>query len=182
VITFNILLGFGEWRMKKKISKINFYEGYLFERYFEEHNPVYAWEAYKICREKRRPVDKWILEYFDHVTSGMMALVDEAKGTQKGSDKKTRDKIYDALGMKRMGPWNLFRRYCTAEIRREGLSRILQGLQKENLYVVAKQVAEDMEVSPSLIYKWYYEWEKRYAAPDPDEMLKRMKKGRPKKK
>jgi hypothetical protein len=137
-------------------AKSLLYRGYLEERFHEEGNPVYAWEAYTICREEGIPVDSFVLGYLDRVAMQMMALLEEAKGTKKTSDRRTRDKVYDALGMKKRGPWNVFQRYHTAEINKEGLSRVLQGLREDNLDLVVKRIAKEMEVSRSQVYKWYY--------------------------
>lgn len=47
---------------------------------FREHNnPLFAWDAYILCRRKKLPIPEWVLEYFDNTASNLIMLDSETR-------------------------------------------------------------------------------------------------------
>src|SRR4051812_19808755 len=69
-------------------SRDNFLK-YLERSSKDEDNPLYAWWAFVICRERGAPLPKWVLAYLDHCAANLLRgeLQQNALGLKKSGHK-----------------------------------------------------------------------------------------------
>ncbi|HYA94238.1 MAG TPA: hypothetical protein VEK32_22345 [Thermodesulfobacteriota bacterium] len=138
----------------------------LLEDYFyDEGNPLYAWEAYAFCRKYKRAMPSWILGYFEQVAKELMELAEKKFSNQRASAL-----VYNALGMKRVHSRNVFDRYQIARRDREiwgrvcTLTRGRSRIKLEDAFdkVLSEMSSEGMEIPCDLAAakKAYYSLEK----------------------
>ncbi len=49
------------------------------DRYQADPNPLYAWQAYALCRERGMPVPEWVLKYLDTAVGDILQIQDDGK-------------------------------------------------------------------------------------------------------
>lgn len=75
------------------------------ERYEESRNPIFFWEALKICLDEKHPLPDWVSGYLLEAASKLLDLSELAQ--RQGLDKRASEKFYEALG----GVKNMFTRH-----------------------------------------------------------------------
>jgi hypothetical protein len=158
------LIDFEDASAKSEVSEFTLAVLELY--YDDEKNPLYAWEAYALCRREKRDIPGWVLRYFEQVAEKLLQITERDKElTQRASAE-----VYDALGMKVVPhSRNVFDRYQIAKRKREIWARVRflhGGESKLSLVEAFKQVLREMgekgmkiPVDMATIKKAYYDTE-----------------------
>ena len=75
--------------------------------YKEKQNPLFLWEALKLCYSNSHPLPYWVLNYFKESASNLIELSDR----QEKSEQRAAFEVYKALGMKEPGSGTIFSKY-----------------------------------------------------------------------
>jgi hypothetical protein len=146
----------------------------------DEKNPLYAWEAYALCRKEKRDIPGWVLRYFEQVAEKLLQITErDKKLIQRASAE-----VYDALGMKVVRhSRNVFDRYQIAKRKRDIWARVRflhEGETKLPLVEAFKQVFREMQergmkiqVDMPTIKKAYYDIEYEFHGDMVDEKPRR---------
>jgi hypothetical protein len=146
----------------------------------DEKNPLYAWEAYALCRKEKRDIPGWVHRYFEQVAQRLLQL---GEGDKKSSQRASAE-VYEALGMKVVPhSRNVFDRYQIAKRKKEIWARVRflhGGESKLPLVEAFKQVFREMRekgmkipVDMPTIKKAYYDTEYEFHGDTVDEKPRR---------
>jgi hypothetical protein len=162
------LIDFEDASAKSEVSEFTLA---VLDMYFDdEKNPLYAWEAYALCRKEKRDIPGWVHRYFEQVAERLLQL---GEGDKKLSRRASAE-IYEALGMKVVPhSRNVFDRYQIAKRKREIWARVRflhRGESKLPLVEAFKQVFSEIRekgmkipLDMPTIKKAYYDIDREFS-------------------
>jgi hypothetical protein len=121
----------------------------------ESKNPVFAWRAYRECREAGIDLPEWVLEYIDCVA----AAIDRLAGDPPAKN-KIAPALADALLMKSDGAGTVFSRAQDVKWIPLGMDVDRHISHGDKEYLAVTQAAAQNGVSPSTVWRAW----KRYQA------------------
>ena len=131
----------------------------LEEGFRKEKIPLYAWEAYLIARNNKRPIPDWVLNYLDSSARRLFGRM-----PRKGAA----NHVATALGLYSQGKGNIFTRYIGIRGIYPVVLDVMQRYAKhpeKSLRHHCADVAEKLgksgkDVSSVTIEKWYKQYRK----------------------
>ena len=149
----------------------------LEEGYKDIGNPLFAWEALKICREGSLSIPEWALKYFEEAASSLLDVADKTRNPDDNSKKRPSTEIPKALKMNKPGSIDVFDQYNNYYRDQEIIRRICGRLVKDTPDgIVANETLEDAKknvagekldgfgqkfVTEATVYRVYREWKRR---------------------
>ncbi len=115
--------------------------------YKEKQNPLFLWEALKLCYSNSHPLPYWVLNYFKESASNLIEL----SNRQEQSNKRTASEVYNALGMNKPGSGNIFSKYQIQQRDQKIIWKILDKAEYDeegdvkNIVKVMKEVTEELK-------------------------------------
>ncbi|MGD8993030.1 MAG: hypothetical protein PVI00_16350 [Desulfobacterales bacterium] len=119
-------------------------------------NPLFVWEAFKLCREHGKEVPDWVYEYFENVASNLLSLSER----EKMSKQRAANEVYEALEMSQLSPRDIFDRFSLYKRNQNIVQRIcslIEDKKKKVTHAVAA-VSEEMKLEYGTVRKIFYDW------------------------
>jgi hypothetical protein len=98
----------------------------LEEGYNDIGNPLFAWEALKICCEECLSIPGWALKYFEETSSNLLDVADKARNPDDNSKKRPSTEIPKALKMNQRGSIDVFDQYIKYHRNQELVRKVCQ--------------------------------------------------------
>ena len=135
------------WEMELDTILVNFQES---------KNPLFVWEAFKLCRDHGQKVPDWVFEYFDNVASNLISLSER----EKMSDQRAADEVYDVLGMSKFKPRDIFDRFALYKRNQNIVQKICNLIEDKKTKVThaMKAVSKEMKLEYGTVRKIFYDW------------------------
>jgi hypothetical protein len=156
----------------------------LRESYEKVKNPLFIWEAFKICREDFHAIPGWVLEYLDAVADKLLELPNKYESGDPGQ--RASADICSVLGMKKKkGARSVFSNYRHYKNNQEIVSKVCERIVKqtpqgivddEKVTHAMRKVAKEFNVEYGTVRKLYYEWLEKMELDELEKKIKRMKK------
>jgi hypothetical protein len=121
--------------------------------YKEKHNPLFLWEALKLCSCNYRPLPYWATNYFRDAAAKLLALA----ARQEKAGERAAFEVYRALGMKKPGSGNIFTQYQRRQREQKVIWKILDKAEFnekgeiENIVKLLKEVTEELKKEDSML-------------------------------
>jgi hypothetical protein len=149
----------------------------LKEGYDDIGNPIFAWEALKICREESLPIPEWALKYFEEAASSLLDVAEKARNPDDNSKKRPSTEIPKALRMNKRGSIDVFDQYNNYFRDQEIIRGLCNRLVKDTPDgIMANEILEDAKknvakeklegfgqkfVTEVTVYRVYRKWKRR---------------------
>ena len=135
------------WEMELDSLHINFQDS---------GNPLFIWGAFRLCREQGQEIPDWVFEYFENVASNLIAL---SEREEMSSDRASAE-VYEALGMKKLSPRDIFERFSLYKRNQDIVSKICYLIETEKAKIThaLTTVSEEKGLEFGTVRKIFYDW------------------------
>jgi hypothetical protein len=134
--------------------------------YEDEKNPLFVWEAFKICMDESLYIPDWVFRYFNEVAGKLLELPRKYKTVS--SDERSADEICGILGLStKKGSRPVYEKYRIYERNREIISRISRRVFKqtesgmrevEKVTDAIEAVSKEVNLSFEAVREIYYDY------------------------
>lgn len=110
-------------------------------------NPLFAWDAYQLCRKEKRSIPPWVQEYFDATAWRMTGVKNVPKNLPK---------YFGFPSKSGPGPW---RQYFTYVVHREAVALAVHYLRKHQGTTIDDGCAYALEIVRKKWESYHFLWE-----------------------